>query len=128
MKRPRRWGNGSSRSGRGRGPAVAIAPQSARDAGAELLALMIRTPGADFYQYSLGPDHQSGKYQRHLSTKLPNAPHLIMVDTPVNLNRHPRRTIRPTPVAAVFETLDDEIHNDLTTVEMLDADPLDRRE
>eukprot|EP00959_Pyramimonas_sp_CCMP1952_P111258 2327446-Pyramimonas_sp.AAC.2 len=68
--------------GRGRGQGISIGTQSARDAGAELLSLMIRmyatcklsakefclmchwahnagTPGADFQQYAVQPDQQS---------------------------------------------------------------------
>eukprot|EP00959_Pyramimonas_sp_CCMP1952_P472633 9500350-Pyramimonas_sp.AAC.3 len=86
------------------------------------------TPGADFQQYAVGPNQQTGKYQHHLSNVLPHAPFMFNIDTPVNLNRRPRRTIRITPVAAVFESLDEELRTDQTTLDMLLTEPEDREE
>jgi hypothetical protein len=79
--------------------------------------------GGSFNVYSLPPDMQSGKYQRHLDSVLPDPSYLIEVPTPQHPNRRPIRRVVNVPVRMACESLADEIENDPTTMTVMRADP-----
>ena len=149
-KRRRGRNNGANGGPRNKGPRLYNpTTQDARDAGSNLLKILLQlyasckvsatdfcnicffadaagVPGANFAQYSLAPGKGSGKYQRLLSQVLPQPSGMICIKTPVNLNRSFRRSTRDTPIRCTFESLEEELTSDTTTINTLLSDPDER--
>ena len=83
--------------------------------------------GGHFGLYGRPPDLQSGKYQSHLDQVLPSPSRRIEVQTPMNPNRQPVRSVRSVPVRMASEALMDEIETDPTTTSVMTCSP-DARE
>eukprot|EP00959_Pyramimonas_sp_CCMP1952_P148485 3106669-Pyramimonas_sp.AAC.1 len=56
---------------------------------------------------------QSGKYQHFVDKVLPTCERVHEFPVPVNQNKCPMRTIRHMPVKLIYESVQDELTNDL---------------
>ena len=79
--------------------------------------------GAAFDMYGFGIGKQSGAYQKHLDTILPQPGPLYEIATPVNSNYSPIRTTSRIPMRYAWQCIDDELDRNSAIIETLEGDP-----
>ena len=83
-----------------------------------------RVPGAAFHTYAVSPD--SGRFQKHLDAVMPGTGPVFMVSVPMNPGRSNKRIVRDMPMRAMWQSLDDELGDDLGILRCLET-PLAQR-